>query len=582
MPPKPPVINVETPEQLFRRKKRAKLSWFKSIKRAHVIYVLASFLIIGIHAGMFTRPLGERLEHVALDALIRYRPAIPQDPQLVFIEIAEDGLQALGRWPWSRNYHAVLTHILNDWGAKAIVFDVIFSEPSDAANDGAFQEAIETSGRVYLPVVLESAGAEKIWIHSIPEFEEDSKGIGHINVTPDEDGKIRRIEPYLSSGETEYPHLALQVAFDALGEPVPDSESLPFALDRRGSLIVNWAGKWSSSFEHFSYLDMVKSYQAVQNGEAPLIAPERLKGKICLIGLTAMGHADIKATPIESVYPAIGIQASVINSFLTDRFIKPWPVRQNLAWIAGIGFFAMLLFFLARNVLALLVALGLSVLVGGTAFFMFVQHGIWIAVISPLVVIGSLFVFSMAHTLVANHFEQMRLLTLATQDGLTNLYVVRYFRVLLNQAGDQAVKRKQPLSLVMFDIDHFKNINDTYGHPAGDMVIRTLAGLAQEVTYGIYQKLKQAAVCRYGGEEFIILLKNCQLNRAQNDIAEPLRKKIEAHEFIWEGKRIPVTSSFGVTALRPDENTADPLVHRVDHALYQSKESGRNRVTVET
>jgi len=162
MPPKPPVINVETPEQLFRRKKRAKLSWFKSIKRAHVIYVLASFLIIGIHAGMFTRPLGERLEHAALDALIRYRPAIPQDPQLVFIEIAEDGLQALGRWPWSRNYHAVLTHILNDWGAKAIVFDVIFSEPSDAANDGAFQEAIETSGRVYLPVVLESAGAEKI------------------------------------------------------------------------------------------------------------------------------------------------------------------------------------------------------------------------------------------------------------------------------------------------------------------------------------------------------------------------------------------------------------------------------------
>ena len=156
-----------------------------------------------------------------LDYFFRNRPAIQASPDIAYIEIAEDSIQGIGRWPWPRQYHAVLTHYLTEWKARAIVFDVLFSEPSTEFDDGAFGEALLESSHVYLPVVLEEKPRQtgKKWIHSLPEFESAVAGSGHINMVPDRDGTLRRISTVLKYRSEVYPHLAVRVASDYLGVP---------------------------------------------------------------------------------------------------------------------------------------------------------------------------------------------------------------------------------------------------------------------------------------------------------------------------------------------------------------------------
>lgn len=124
------------------------------------------------------------------------------------------------------------------------------------------------------------------------------------------------------------------------------------------------------------------------------------------------------------------------------------------------------------------------------------------------------------------------------------------------------------LSVVFFDIDHFKHINDTFGHKTGDEVLKELARFVKK------ELPKEALFGRWGGEEFIVLTQ--QSLEAAKRLAESLRKKIEDHEFYATGKQ---TVSFGVTEYK-EVDTPDSLLNRVDEALYTSKQNGRNRVTI--
>jgi len=160
----------------------------------------------------------------------------------------------------------------------------------------------------------------------------------------------------------------------------------------------------------------------------------------------------------------------------------------------------------------------------------------------------------------------------ANTDGLTKCYNKAYF----NNAIEHEIKKSkvtgQPLTLVVFDLDHFRNLNNNFGHDAGDFALKEKARLLK--TQGIRQGDIYA---RYGGEEFCVLLPNTNLKQAY-EIAERLRKLIETHEFIYDGKRLPVTTSVGVADFRPGVLTGTDLFKRADLALYKSKEGGRNQV----
>ncbi len=161
----------------------------------------------------------------------------------------------------------------------------------------------------------------------------------------------------------------------------------------------------------------------------------------------------------------------------------------------------------------------------------------------------------------------------AIRDHLTGLYNHNHFYLHLDEDFMRASRYRTPLALMMLDIDYFKDINDTHGHRAGDMVLKELAMLIKKTVR------KSDVVARYGGEEFAIILTNTALAGAVDE-AERLRKKIEAYEF----KSLPhisVTMSLGVAAYPNKEiSSGVDLVTKADEALYKAKHGGRNRTVV--
>lgn len=158
---------------------------------------------------------------------------------------------------------------------------------------------------------------------------------------------------------------------------------------------------------------------------------------------------------------------------------------------------------------------------------------------------------------------------MATTDGLSGLLNRRAFDELLHRELQPTDRRQEPMALLLIDLDHFKAINDEYGHQMGDEVIRRVSQLLCINTREI------DAVARYGGEEFVMMLKGMNLERAES-IAERLRTQIEAMAGLPESIR--VTASIGIAMKNPGDTVAS-LLKRSDEALYLSKRAGRNRVS---
>jgi diguanylate cyclase (GGDEF)-like protein len=165
-----------------------------------------------------------------------------------------------------------------------------------------------------------------------------------------------------------------------------------------------------------------------------------------------------------------------------------------------------------------------------------------------------------------------RVMELATHDALTGAFNKRRFDEAFPAEVARASQGKTPLSLVLFDIDFFKRINDGFGHPAGDAVLREVTRITTACLGG------GGLLARVGGEEFAVLLP-VGLDGARY-AAERMRTAIEANKFVVDQKEIPVTISLGVAEAAAEGETPSKLYERADALLYESKHSGRNRVSV--
>jgi diguanylate cyclase (GGDEF)-like protein len=166
-----------------------------------------------------------------------------------------------------------------------------------------------------------------------------------------------------------------------------------------------------------------------------------------------------------------------------------------------------------------------------------------------------------------------RIAEMARRDGLTGLLNHASFQERLRELVDTAQCQQLPLTVIMADVDRFKSINDNYGHPVGDQVLREVGRIWRTVVP------EYALSARYGGEEFICAIPGMALDRA-SDLAEALRHTIETLPLSFERGVLSVTASFGVAQLGLPARNATELVRLVDEALYQSKRAGRNRVTL--
>lgn len=583
--------------------------------RAHPIEKYAISLICCIIVlAIFKIDLLNRFELTLLDYRFRINRPQPASDNIVLIDIAQDSIDQIGRWPWDRSWHASLITALKTFGAKAVLYDVIFSEPQTKEQDTILKKAIANAGNIYLPYLFntEQMNSKNLItsdsIYSIDSYmqtlKEVIRGDGFINILPDADGTLRRVPLIIEYQEKPHLQIAFGLACDILdvnkkeiiakkasqirlpvkkkppyqavqGATSPanlKSYHIDIPIDRNYQMLINWPGGWKTSFKHFSFIDIIKSFQMLTKGEEPLIPIESFNDKICVVGMAASGLMDIKPTPIEPLYPAAGVNACILDNILRadfcrelpDRFIIIFVIILVLITARFISIYHPLRDFLST---ALLLTSYIAL-----AILLFLRFQIWINIIYPAVSILLTYIGLTLYNEVRIIIEKKSLSVLATTDRLTSLYQKEHFNALMRTsfAERRANKVSGKLSLIMADIDHFKQINDTYGHLFGDVALKKVAKTIKSIC-------RPLDICaRYGGEEFIIMLPNTTLKEAFS-IAERIRKAVEKKIIRYGKQNAKITISLGVTSLT-EEKKQELLIQRADSALYAAKAQGRNMV----
>jgi len=190
------------------------------------------------------------------------------------------------------------------------------------------------------------------------------------------------------------------------------------------------------------------------------------------------------------------------------------------------------------------------------------------------IMVGSTTILKFTYHDYLDEVFQRQMYESALRDGLTKVFNKKYFTDYLEKEFAFAARHGSPLALIFLDIDYFKRINDTHGHPAGDFVLSELSQLMATLVR------TEDVLARFGGEEFTVLCRGTDLAGAKT-VAERLRRTVEAHTFSFGAKTIPVTISLGIAAI-PDTAITDhaQFLAASDKALYEAKRTGRNRVCI--
>ncbi len=366
--------------------------------KKYVRPVLACAALALAALGSYFRVL-ELYELQTYDWRCQIRGPRPVSKDIVLIDIWNDSLEVLGAWPFDREYHANLIQVLQLYGAKAVIFDIIFPDPRE--HDDLVAETAKNAKNVYFAFSF-AAPSIKNGIHYsgalgsdlLPPYRNSAKGVGFVNTQPDIDGERRRVMPVMYFQDKPYYQLSFRAAADILGNGIEGVKHEPrryleitpgvrAPLDDQGCFIINYAGTWEKAFQHYSYLDILYSAQQIAEGEAPRVPLEQLKGKICIIGLTSQGSMDTSPVPIQSVYPMVGSYANIINGLLLKDFI--WRAPRWLNLLALLLFGALIAWISTRHkpIRALWFTLAVMAFFLVLAVALFSVFGVWIDIFLP-------------------------------------------------------------------------------------------------------------------------------------------------------------------------------------------------------
>ncbi|MFH0877570.1 MAG: CHASE2 domain-containing protein [Candidatus Omnitrophota bacterium] len=382
------------------------MKFFKSLPLKSLLVVLACLVVFFVS---YSRSLSN-YELFTYDLRFRLRPAQETSSDVVIVEISDDSLKNLGTWPLPRDFHASLIDVLKGAGARMIIFDILFSEPT--LYDEALTRAIQKAGNVYLPVVFDlgqkTSGdravheSRRFLTDLIPSFREEASGIGSINVFVDADGKTRKIPLLIKEDQRVWPSMSFKAACDYLGldsdridvrgDRLTVDRQLVLPISQNGTFLVNYPGPWNKAFRHYSYFEILKSFADVQNGLTPKLDLSLFENKVCFIGLTAAGTSDLRPIPLEKIYPMLGLQASIFDSIVRRQFITDAGPGVNTLVNLLIFLLSLLLCF-KLNPLRSFLAHGFLVLVYfSAATLLFIRAGYWLDLFLPLGIVFATFI----------------------------------------------------------------------------------------------------------------------------------------------------------------------------------------------
>jgi adenylate cyclase len=354
------------------------LSFSDKFSRPWLRGLLLGVLAFWVIAPLSFLPLGKFLENRALDFCYQWRPSQPSPPEILLVGIDEASFQELRRaWPWPRSWHSLLVKRLFEAGARLVVFDIVFAEPTSADEDLGFAAAIQEAGNVVLAKTLEVVEGPRfrrqIFVTPMPHLAAVAKDVGLAMVTPDPDGVVRRFQVQLAGQET------IAAVAARLFKPELELPASPSGL-------IDYAGPARS-------LDIVSFYQVIEP-DHPLAA-NRVQGKIVLVGrmleagVNPQGQADTFYTPHFSLtgqtMSGIEIQGHIIHTLLQNSCGQSFPEGPRIFLFFFIFLAAAYLFARLTPLSGLMWLLLLcSVLFGGTVY-LFLSKCLWF----PPVLLGS-------------------------------------------------------------------------------------------------------------------------------------------------------------------------------------------------
>jgi diguanylate cyclase (GGDEF)-like protein len=489
-------------------------------------------------------------------------PESPSDIALVAID--DESLRRINiQWPWPRSVVAGIIDRIHLAGPKLICADLIFAGKSiDPQEDTALTDVLKNSGNVLAAAYFGSDGKyvmpdEPIAL-SLLDF-------GFVNKPRDVDNAVRRMRPYFTSnlGEVIDYSLSLKTASRMKDKPVANiAKDMPIHKD--GTAYI----KFLCRQDKFNVIPAWKILEGVADVSI-------LKDKLVFLGVTSESFHDTYPTPL-GIMPGVAIDMNETLTYLNGRFFSYGGGWTDLAITASFAIIAVA----AALALPILAGIAFAAMLLAASFFLglfLFSHNIITDAFGPLliIIISTVVLHSIRSILIV--FENIVLKKEAVTDGLTGLYVYRYFELQLKREFENARRLKKDLALVIYDIDHFKKINDTYGHEFGNVVLKAIAKSLKN------HSRRSNVIARYGGEEFCIIITGMDRDHAVK-YSERLRDLIGSLEFKTDkGDGIKVTMSAGI-AMASDITSGESsdLVKSADSALYNSKNTGRNRITVFT
>ena len=546
--------------------------------------------------------------------VLHKRPTPNKD--IVVLAIDDASLESLwdkyGEWPLPRNIYGDLINYLENENPQAIIFDLMFikSIRTSSEADKYLTDTMNKYPNIYtamnfdneqtdvrLPIDLPSRLALNIDNKSninlkkkhnytncrsiLPTLLNGKVNVGITNVIRSGDGILRSIAPIVTYKDNYYPYLSFKAAADYIKQKqdsnfvinandkikVADTE---IPLTNEGEAILNWYG----GTETHTVIPMYKIIKEMNGELAKGITPFDFKDKIIIIGTTATSLHDTKSVPVQdSIYPGVEVHETFFNIMLDNNFIKKTGIVVDILIIAAVITLVGAIVMLSTSTLfAFLSTTLFAIAYLFISYYTMELYNLWIPVVLPIIAIMAAFALSFLakYLMKARDFEYQY--KLATIDGLTELYNHRYFQDTLRKQMDIARRYKQSFSLIIADIDFFKKFNDTYGHQAGDAVLRQVAQILKN------NSRTTDYVCRYGGEEMSIILPNTSAEEALNHANRLCRAIAEKPFHLTPVDTAPVTISLGVATFPENAQTPQDLIEWADKGLYYAKEHGRNQV----